>query len=62
MSDEDRTGEVTQMSKEIDAINTLIDSEWWIEECENANLHTMYGKWSMLEEFRDSRVEERDAA
>lgn len=61
MSDE-RTAEVTQMSKEIDAMNTLLDSEWWFEECENANLHSMYGPHGMLVEFRNSRVEERDAA
>lgn len=60
MSNE-RTTEVTQMSQEIDAINTLLSSEWWTEECENANLHQMYGSWSMLEELRNLRVEERDA-
>ena len=58
----ERTAKVTQMSKEIDAMNTLLESEWWTEECENANLHQMYGSYSMLEEFRDSRMEERDAA
>lgn len=57
-----RTSEVTQMSKEIDAMNTLLESKWWTEECENANLHQMYGSFSMLEELRDARVEERDAA
>jgi hypothetical protein len=61
MSDQ-RTDTITQMSKEIDAIQTLIDSEWWGEECENANLHSLTGNFSIMQEFMDSRVEERDAA
>lgn len=57
----DYIDQIIQMSKEIDAMNTLLESEWWTEECENANLHTMYGSYSILEELRNGRIEERDA-
>lgn len=40
---------------EITALNTLLASQWWNEECENANYHSIHG---FMEESRDERKEQ----
>lgn len=44
--------------KEVAALDTLIDSEWFTEELENANYHSLYGHFGFLKELRDIRHDE----
>lgn len=43
-----------QRYEELDALNTLLDSEWFAEECENGNYHS-------AREFMKELCNERDA-
>jgi hypothetical protein len=47
--------ERAQAMSEIYALNTLMESQWYMEECENANHHSEYD-W--LKENRDQREAE----
>lgn len=47
--------EKAQAESEITALNVLLSSEWFSEECENANYHSLHG---FLEESRDERKEQ----
>lgn len=62
MTDDERIDAITQMCKEIDALEVLMESEWWSEECENANYHDLTGPFSFMAECIESRTKERNAA
>lgn len=50
--------ERTQAQRELEAMEVLLASDWWTEECENGNYHGFYGPFSFLAELRDQKRKE----